>query len=475
MPQSKMTLAVIIGNRGFFPDVLASEGRAEVLSVLDSAGVNAVALSTKDTKFGSVETWEDAKKCAALFRANSERIDGVLVSLPNFGDERAVADTIRMSGLQVPVLVQAYPDEPGRMWMGRRRDSFCGKISVCNNLVQYGIRFSTTASQCTWPDSPAFRSDLEQFLATCRVVRTLRNARIGAIGPRPAAFNTVRYSEKLLQDAGITVETLDLSDIYGRIQRLEDGDPDVQAKLAQVRDYVPWEGISDTGFMRMAKAATAIDRWAAERELIGIALQCWSSLEEFYGIAPCGLMSMMTNRLFPAACEVDVTGLVAMLALQAASGTPSALADWNNNYGDDPDKCVLFHCSNWPKALLEKPQMGFQEILADAVGKENTYGTIQGRLRSGPFTYCRVSTDDFTGQVTGYVGQGEVTSDPLETFGGYGVVEIPRLQDLMRWICEHGYEHHVAISLTECAAAVEEALANYFRWDIYWHRQEEVG
>jgi len=470
---SKMTLAVIVGNRGFFPDVLASEGRAEVLSLLDGLGVNAVALSTMDTKHGAVETYEDAKKCAALFRSNAEKIDGILVSLPNFGDERAIADTIRLSGLQVPVLVQAYPDDPSQMLMGRRRDSFCGKMSACNNLVQYGIHFSLTSSQCVAPSSPAFREDLDWFLATCRVVRTLRGARVGAIGSRPAAFNTVRYSEKLLQDAGITVETVDLSDIYGRTQRLADDDPDVSTKLAEIKDYVPTVGISGTGLVRMAKLATVVDRWMAEKELVGAAFQCWTSMEEFYGIAPCGLMSMLTNRLVPAACEVDVTGLVAMLALQAASGQPSALADWNNNYGDQPDKCVLFHCSNWPKALLEKPAMGFQEILADTVGQENTYGTIQGRLRPGRLTYCRVSTDDLSGQIIAYVGQGEVTGDPLETFGGYGVVEVPQLQDLLRWICDHGYEHHVAVSLSESAAAVEEAFGNYLRWDVYWHGRPE--
>jgi len=469
MPQSKMTLAVIIGNRGFFPDVLASEGRTEILSLLDGAAINAVALSTKDTKSGAVETYEDSKKCAALFRSSAEKIDGILVSLPNFGDERAIADTIRLSGLQVPVLVQAYPDEADKMWMGRRRDSFCGKLSACNNLVQYGIRFSLTSTHCSWPTSPGFRADLDWFLAVCRVVRTLRGARVGALGARPAAFNTVRFSEKLLQDASISVETLDLSDVYGRLAKLADTDPAVQAKAADIRAYVPSTTVSDTGYLRMAKLALVIDQWVAERELAGLAVQCWTSLEEFFGIAPCAVMSMLSNRLVPAACEVDVTGLLGMLALQAAAGTPSALVDWNNNYGDHPDKCVFFHCSNLPKAVFEKAQMGFQEILADVVGQENSYGTMQGRLRPGPFTYCRVSTDDLSGQVIAYTGQGEITADPLETFGGYGVAEIPHLQDLLRWICEHGYEHHVAINLSEQAAAIEEALGNYLRWDVYRH------
>src|SRR3989304_2916912 len=142
----KNTFAVIVGNRGFFPDELAKQGRNDVIGVLKKYGYGTVALSMKDTKYGAVETFDDAKKCAALFARNTETIDGIIVTLPNFGDEKGVAEAIKLSGLDVPVLVQAEPDTADKMTIKDRRDSFCGKISVCNNLRQAGVPFTLT--QC---------------------------------------------------------------------------------------------------------------------------------------------------------------------------------------------------------------------------------------------------------------------------------------------------------------------------------------
>jgi L-fucose isomerase-like protein len=465
----KTTLAVIIGNRGFFPDHLCESGRAEVLRVLEEEGITAVVLSSADTKFGSVETLQDAEKCAALFKQHREEIDGVLVTLPNFGDERGVANAIRMSGLGVPVLVQAFPDEAGKMTAADRRDSFCGKMSVCNNLWQYDIAFSLTTLHTVAPDSEEFRKDLHQFAATCRVVRGLRGAKFGALGTRPAAFITVRYSEKLLERAGISVESLDLSEAFGRANKLSD-DAKVKAKLDEIKAYVPTKGIPDDALTKMAKFALVMEDWIAEQELAATAVQCWTSMEEFFGVVPCTVMSMLSNTLNPSACETDITGAIGMYAMALASDKPSALLDWNNNYGDDPDKGVIFHCSNLPKAFFTDMKMDYQEIIAGSVGKENTYGTVVGRIKSGPFTYCRVSTDDARGVIRVYLGEGEVTDDALQTFGGYGVVHIPDFQGLLKHICENGFEHHVAVNQSQGAAAVNEALSKYLGWDVYYHK-----
>ena len=468
---TQTTLGVIIGNRGFFPDHLCDTGREEVLRALREEGVTPVVLGREDTKFGSVETLEDAGKCAALFRDHREEIDGVLVTLPNFGEERGVANALRMSGLDVPVLIHAFPDEIGRMTIADRRDSFCGKMSVCNNLTQYGIPYTLTRLHTVAPRSENFREDLRNFAATCRVVRGLRSARIGALGARPGAFLTVRYSEKLLEQAGISVETLDLSEVFGRATRLSDDDPEVQRKLGGIKDYVPTRGIPEEALNRMAKFALVVEGWTEENDLQATAIQCWTSMEEFFGIVPCAVMSMMSQSLLPSACETDVTGVIGMYALQLASGTPSALLDWNNNYGEDPDKCVIFHCSNLPRSFFLEPKMDYQEIIAGTVGKENTFGTIVGRVRPRPFTYCRVSTDDNWGTIRAYVGQGTFTDDPVETFGGHGVAYIPDLQALLQHICETGFEHHVAANLSQVALSVEEALGKYLGWEVYHHRR----
>ena len=465
-----VTVGLVVGNRGFFPSELCREGRAEMLKVLEAAGLEVVALGPDDTEYGSVESLDDAARCARLFRDHAEEIDGIVVTLPNFGDERAVANSIRGSRLGVPVLVHAFPDETEKLQITHRRDSFCGKLSVCNNLTQYGIPFSLTSLHTCGPQSPEFAADLDRFVRVCRVVRSVKGMRVGAIGARPTNFNTVRFSEKLLEQAGISVITRDLSDVLGQIERLADDDPAVTSKGEAISAYTSTTGVPDVALLKMAKLGAVIDGWVESEQLDGTAIQCWTALQEFYGIVPCTVMSMMSNSLKPSACEADVTGVVSMLLLQAAAGTPSAILDWNNNFSSDPDKAVVFHCSNLPSQFLESTSMNFQEIIAGTVGKERTYGTLYGRIRSGPATYLRVSTDDASGRIQAYVGEGRFTDDPMRTFGAYGVIEIPRLQALLEHLCRNGFEHHVVMSHSQTASALQEALETYLDWNVYLHR-----
>src|SRR5258708_7264666 len=400
----RMNFGVIVGNRGFFPDHLAKSGRSEILAAIEKAGYDATLVGPEETKFGAVETRAEAARCADLFKLHRDAIDGVIVTLPNFGDERAIADTLRMADLNVPVLVQATPDTPGHMTIRDRRDSFCGKM---------------------------------------------------------AAFNTVRCSEKILEANGISVEPIDLSEILGRIARMGDRDSVAVAKLESIRRYVTTDQVPIEALLKMAKLGAVIDQWMEQTQVAISAVQCWTSLEEFFGVVPCTVMSMMSENLMSSACEVDICGVVGMHALQLASQTPSALLDWNNNYGDDPDKAVCFHCSNLPKHFFKSVRMDFQEIIAGTVGKENTYGTCEGLVKASPMSFARFSTNDLEGTIDGYVGEGEFTDDPLTTFGGAGVVKIPNLQTLLRFICENGFEHHVAPNMSTVAGAVPEATGHY--------------
>jgi len=315
---------------------------------------------------------------------------------------------------------------------------------------------------------------LQDFVVTCRVVKAMKNLRIGALGARPTAFNTVRYSEKLLEQSGISIETLDLFELFGWVNKLKDTDAAVEAKLKEIQNYVVAKSIPPVALLKMAKFGAAVDKWMKDTRLNATAIQCWTAMEEFFGVVPCTLMSMMSNMLMSSACEVDIMGTVAMYAMAQAGGKPSALVDWNNNYGEDPDKGVVFHCSNLPKDIFvgtgeDAPVMDYQEIIAGTVGKENTYGTIVGRVKAAPFTYLRVSTDDAAGKIRAYIGEGELTDDPLKTFGGYGVVKIRNFQNLLRYICENGFEHHVAINPTRISAGTREALSKYLGWETYLH------
>ena len=465
----KMTLGVVIGNRDFFPDHLVGEARRDLLKLFGELSIDAVMLDETQSKLGAVETWANAKACGELFAANRARIDGILVCLPNFGDEKGLADSIRLSELNVPILVQACPDDLDAFGLERRRDAFCGKISACNNLRQYGFKYSLTRDHTVALLDPRFKEDLVEFLGVCRVVKGLRKVRIGAVGARPNAFNTTRYSEKLLEASGISVNTIDLSEVFGAAAGIGSDDARVKQRIEAMRAYADSSSAPDEAMVKMAKFAIVVDDWMLNLGLTATAIQCWSSMQKNYGVNVCTIMSMMSEQMLPSACEVDIAGVVSMYALQLASERPSALVDWNNNYGKDPDKCVFFHCGNWAKDFLPDIRIGTAPILGTILGEENTVGALMGRTAAGPVTFGRVSTDDGEGRIKAYVGQGLFTDDPLETFGTKAVVKVPGLPKLLQHICRNGFEHHAAMNGAHCAGAVEEGLGNYLGWEVYWH------
>jgi L-fucose isomerase-like protein len=463
------TLGVIIGNRDFFPDKLVGEARIEILNLFKTLNITPVLLNDADTKLGGVETFSDAQKCASLFKQHADAIDGILVVLPNFGDEKGVAETIKLSGLNVPVLVQGYPDDLGKMDVVNRRDAWCGKISVCNNLYQFGIKYTLTTKHVVSPKDKSFIADLKNFTAICRVVNGLRKVRIGAVGARPTAFNTVRYSEKLLQRNGISVTTIDLSEILGNANKLTAGDKSVKEKLDKIHNYANTGLTPPDKLVQIAKLDVVLADFMAANSLDATAIQCWTSLQQNYGCNVCTSMSMMSENMLPSACEVDVTGTLSMYAMQLASGSPSALVDWNNNYADDDTKCVLFHCGNWAKSFLPDITISTAPILGTSVGTENTYGALDGRTPAMPLTYGRISTDDCKGIIKAYVGEGELTNDALNTFGNRAVAQINNLQGLMNHVCRNGFEHHVVMNASKTAGILQEAFENYLGWETYNH------
>lgn len=468
-----LTIGVIFGNRDFFPDHLVLEARADIEKLAADFGLTTVMLSPENTKMGGVETFAEAQKCADLFARHRGDIAGVLVCLPNFGDEKGVADTLKLAGLGVPVLIQAYPDQPNRMTPDQRRDAYCGKISVANNLYQAGIPYTLTRRHVCHPDSEAFRSDFSEFLSVCRVVRGMKGVRLGAVGARPGAFNTVRYSEKILERHGISVTTVDLSELFGRMGRLDDTSPSVTAKLETIRDYAPTKDVPAERLVSMAKLGVVLTDWMDANAIDATAIQCWTSVQQNVGCNVCTLMSMMSERFMPSACEVDVTGVLTMWAMQLAAGKPAALVDWNNNYGDDPDRCVLFHCGNWAKSFLPDIEVANAPILGSTLGVENTWGALKGRTTAGPLTFGRISTDDAEGRVKAYFGEGELTNDPLNTFGTRAVAHVPDLDRLMRHICKNGFEHHAVMTQSRTARVLREALGTYLRFDVHVHGDME--
>ncbi|MGL4651224.1 MAG: L-fucose/L-arabinose isomerase family protein, partial [Caldilineaceae bacterium] len=394
MKRGKMTFGVIVSNRNFFADALVVEGRRKVLAKLAEFGIDVVIVDEQTTPLGAVESWSDSQKCADLFKQHRDQIDGILVTLPNFGDEKGVANAIRLSTLTVPVLVHAFPDTTEQLTVAGRRDAFCGKFSVTNNLYQYGIKYSLTDNHTVDPDSDEFRREIDRFARVCRVAGGMKGARLGAVGARPNAFQTVRFSEKLFDASGINVSTIDLSEVFGTAQKIADGDGRVRTRLDEIHAYAPTKA-PDSSLLLMAKLAIVLSDWMDANSIDATAIQCWESIQKNYGINSCTVMSMMSEKLMPSACEVDIAGTASMYALSLASGQPAALVDWNNNYNDEPNKCLYFHCGNWPKSLSGgNIELISAEVLGLTLGADNTWGALQIRTPVGPLTYARIDTDD---------------------------------------------------------------------------------
>ncbi|MCL1819678.1 MAG: fucose isomerase [Oscillospiraceae bacterium] len=467
-----MTFGVIVSTRSFFPSHLVKTARGEINAKLNELGHKAVMVGERDTEYGAVLTYDEAKTCAKLFQKHRDKISGIIVVLPNFGEELGVVEAIDMAGLDVPVLVQAYDDDFDKLDMANRRDAFCGKISVCNNLYQRGIKFTDTTTHTCKINSPEFTEDIKRFAAVCRVVGGLKGARIAMLGARPVAFNTVRFSEKILQKHKISVQTVDMSEIIFAAQSYNDTEKIAQ-KEAEIRAYgrIP-ESIEAEKITLQAKLCLVLEKFVDDLDCHASTVQCWDSVENNYGCAACLAMSMMGEKGRPSACESDVTGAVSMLAAQLAADNPAALMDWNNNIRDDRDTCIALHCSNFPKSFFNSSELeiGCLDVLGGVLGKDKCFGACKAQAAPGPMTFIRITTDDTRGIMKAYVGEGEFLAEHIPTKGGTANCRVEGLQELMKYICKNGFEHHVCFVRGHAADVLVEALENYMGIEVFRHK-----
>ncbi len=463
-PNPRSTFAVYIGNRGFFPASLLMAAREELSAVLTAGGYGVRLMDPAATRHGAVETAAEGRRFAEWLDQQRGQIDGVILSLPNFGDETGAVTALRDAG--VPILVQAYPDELDKMDQARRRDAFCGKFSVMDMFCQYGIRFTALPPHTVHPRSERFREQLDFFDRVCRVVKGMRRLTVGAIGARTTAFKTVRIDELALQRAGITMETLDLSMVVARVRDLK---PD--AAYRQTRERLQaascWQGVPEAALDNLTRLAVVLDQIIAEYGLDALGLRCWLELEQQLHITPCVVLGDLNSRGVTAACEVDIGNAIVMHALRLAAGQPPMCLDWNNNYGEDPNRCILFHCGPVAFELMAaRGRIVDHYMLATAVGKGNSFGCNEGRIRPMPFTYGSLLTEN--GRLKGYLGEAEFTDDPIppEFFGCAGVARFADLQKVLLHVGRNGYRHHVSAAPGHHLAAVHEALTNYLGWDL---------
>jgi len=464
MHSEKSRLGVVFGNRGFFPASLIHSAREEMSRTLKEDGHEMIVMDVAATPNGAIETPADARKFEAFYNDNRNRIDGIIVCLPNFGDENGMEKALKH--VRVPILVQAYPDELDKLLPAQRRDAFCGKLSIMDVLLQSRIKFTNLMPHTAHPDSDEFRRNLREFDRTCRVVKSLNRLVVGAIGARTTPFKTVRVDEIALQNHGITVETVDMADVFARMDRVSPDGESFGARKQRLTELANWGDAPPESLDNLVRLYVVLDELIQELELNTLAIRCWTELQLKYRISPCLVTGDLAENGIPAACEVDVSNAVAMQALGAASGQATSILDWNNNYGSDPNKCILFHCGNVPSSLMaERGTISDHSILSNSIGAGHGFGCNQGRIRPMEFTYSSMAT--LGGKIHVYLGTGRITEDeiPKGYFGCAGVAEIADLQKLLHWIGKNGHRHHVSITPGHHVDAMREAFEGYLGYE----------
>jgi L-fucose isomerase-like protein len=462
---SRITFALFFGNRGFFPESLISVARDEMQTRLEALGYETLLFDAGATRSGAVESTEEGLRYAKFLDEHRGKFQGVILCLPNFGDETGAVAALRDAG--VPILVHAYPDSLDKMGFSERRDAFCGKLSVMDVFHQYGVPFTALKPHVVHPTSAKFEENIHNFAQICLVVCGMRRLTVGAIGARTTAFKTVRFDEITLQKHGITCESLDLSEVIRRVRKWpNDGEP-LRARYERLTGYTDCSGVPGDSMTTLAKLSLVLEEITKEYGLDCMAIRCWLELEQELNVAPCLLAGLLNDDGVPCACEVDVCNAVAMHALHLASQEAATCLDWNNNYGDEEDKCILFHCGPVPQSLMTtKGKVVDHPMFAKALGPGHGWGPNVGRIRPMPMTYASCKTAD--GRLTFYMGEGRITDDPIQEgfFGCGGVAEIAGLQGKLQRIGYGGYRHHVSITSGLHALAVREAFTRYLGYEV---------
>lgn len=461
--KKKMTFALFFGNRGFFPGELIADARKELAKAVTDAGYDYIMAEESVGRYGAVETIAEGKRYAEFLEKNRGKYQGVILCLPNFGDENGALVALKHCG--VPILVEAYRDEEGKMDFAHRRDAFCGKIAMCNVLRQHKLPYTLFQPFACNPDDPEFRGHLDKFASICHVVDGMKECNIGAIGARTTAFKTVRFDEIAMQNMGINVETIDLSEVFARMEKA-----DPRRVSEKMSDYT---AITDFGAYPMqkletiAKIGVAVDDLITEYNLHGIAIRCWNEFETTFGVTPCLVLCELNERGIAASCELDVNNTVMTRAITLAAGHPSMLLDVNNNFGKDPNKCILFHCGPVPISMTEGKGTTIEHLMfKKSFGEGSGVGVNKVKIATGPVTVASMRTED--GKLCGFVTEGRLTDDKIEdAFFGSGIVfEKQNIENMMEYMGYNGFRHHVCITKGNVADVVQEALVKYLGYQV---------
>ncbi|CDD92459.1 l-fucose isomerase C-terminal domain protein [Coprobacillus sp. CAG:826] len=460
----KNTFALYFGNRGFMPAELIAGARDDMVKAVTDAGYDYIMMDKDATRYGAVETRDEGRLYHDWLESHKGEFDGVILCMPIFIDENGAITALRDAN--VPILMQAYPDEIGKMDFAHRRDAFCGKFSITDVFSQYHVPFTVLKPHVVHPLSKEFRQNLDDFAAICRVVKGMRRFTIGCIGARTTAFKTVRFDEVALEKYGITVESFDLSELFHKVDELKDDDVKVVAKMARLKEYSNFSLVPTDRMITLAKVSCAIDQYIEEYHLDALTLRCWNEMETYYRVCPCVLLSELNDRGIVASCEIDLCSAITMRAMNLASGQSTACLDWNNNYGTDPNKVILFHCGPVAQSLMTEKGLVTEHKMFAKCDPGSGWGCNEGRIRAFDMTFSNCKTED--GKLTIYASEAKFTGEPIENtyFGCGGVAEIPDLQNKLIRLARGGFKHHTTVGVGHMKDILVEAFSTYLHYDV---------
>lgn len=459
-----MKFALFFGNRGFMPGELITGARKDMIKAVTDAGHEYIAMDENLTRYGAIETRNEGRMYHDWLKSHEGEYDGVILCMPIFIDENGAVAALQDAG--VPILMQAYPDEIGKMDFAHRRDAFCGKFSVTDVFYQYKIPFTVMKPHVVHPLSKAFAKNLQDFAAICRVVKGMRRFNLGCIGARTTAFKTVRFDEVTLQRYGINVESFDLSELVDFVNKKKDDDKEVLAKIKRLENYTDFTKVPASNKLTLAKISVVIDDYIRDYHLDAITLRCWNEMETILRVCPCVLISELNDRGIVCSCEIDLTSAITMRAMALASEKPTACLDWNNNYGDDENKVILFHCGPVAQSLMAGKGTVTEHKMFAKGDPGSGWGTNEGRIKAMDVTISNGFTED--GKLKVYASEAKFTDDKIEKefFGCGGVAEIPDLQNKLIKLARGGFKHHTTIGVGHMKDILVEALDTYLGYDI---------
>ncbi|MBR6725411.1 MAG: hypothetical protein IKL81_00300 [Clostridia bacterium] len=459
-----MKFALYFGNRGFMPAELIEGAREDMVKAVTDAGHEYLIMDKDATRYGAVETRDEGRLYHDWLKSHEGEYDGVILCMPIFVDENGAVAALQDAG--VPILMQAYPDEIGKMDFKHRRDAFCGKFSVTDVFYQYKIPFTVMKPHVVHPLSEKFQENLRDFAAICRVVKGMKRFNLGCIGARTTAFKTVRFDELTMQRYGINVESFDLSELIFFVNQKADDDEKVLAKVKRLESYTNFTKVPEKNKLTLAKISVVIDEYIENYHLDAITLRCWNEMETILRVCPCVLLSELNDRGIVASCEIDLCSAVCMRAMALASEKPTACLDWNNNYGDDENKVILFHCGPVAQTLMEGPGTVTEHKMFAKGDPGSGWGSNEGRIAAFDMTMCNCFTED--GKIKIYTSEAKFTGEPIEKefFGCGGVAEIPDLQNKLIKLARGGFKHHTTVGMGHMKYILDEAFNTYLGYEM---------